>query len=184
MRKAAATPYFESRGEFIFVGGCTWSRQISGTTREDAMFRHILVCTDGTKLSDKAVDAAIRLAKDVGARLTGFHATQEYPINPYPEYAMVGGLLAPEDWKADQEKRARRILDKVQARAKKAGVDCSIRHASDADPYNAIISAAKKSRCDLIVMASHGRRGLQGFVLGSETHKVLTHSKLPVLVYR
>jgi len=148
------------------------------------MFKHILVCTDGSTLSNKAVDAAIKLARDLGAKLTAFHATQEYPVNPYPEYAIVGGLLAPEDWKQDQEKRARRILEKVQARAKQAGVACSMRHASNADPYDAIISAAKKSRCDLIVMASHGRRGIQGFVLGSETHKVLTHGKVPVLVYR
>lgn len=148
------------------------------------MFKHILVCTDGSKLSDKAVEAAIRLARDLGARLTAFHATDEYPINPYPEYAIVAGALAPEAWKADQEKRARRILGKVEIKARKAGVDCSTRHSADIDPYKAIIDAAKKSRCDLIVMASHGRRGLQGFVLGSETNKVLTHGKLPVLVYR
>ena len=148
------------------------------------MFTHILVCTDGGKLSDKAVDAAIRLAKDLGAKLTAFHATQDYPINPFPEYAIVAGSLSPQDWTADQEKRARRILAKVEIKAKKAGVDCGTRSGTDIDPYQAIIAAARKSRCDLIVMASHGRRGIKGLVLGSETNKVLTHSKLPVLVYR
>lgn len=148
------------------------------------MFKHILVCTDGAKLSDKAVDAAIRLAKDLGARLTGFHVTQDYPINPFPEYSVVAGSLSPQPWEADQAKRAQRILAKVQIKAKKAGVDCSTCSGSDINPYKAIIGAAKKSRCDLIVMASHGRRGIQGLVLGSETNKVLTHSKLPVLVYR
>jgi nucleotide-binding universal stress UspA family protein len=148
------------------------------------MFKHILVCTDGSKLSDKAVDAAVRLAKDLGAKLTAFHATPEYPVNPFPEYAIVAGSLAPETWEAHQEKRAQRILKKLQIRARKAGVDCSTLHRPDVDPYRAIIDAAKKSRCDLIVMASHGRRGLEGLVLGSETNKVVAHSKLPVLVYR
>ena len=148
------------------------------------MFQHVLVCTDGGKLSDKAVDAAIRLAKDLGARLTAFHAMQDYPINPFPEYAIVASSMSPQTWKADQEKRAQRILAKVEIKAKKAGVDCSARAGLDIEPYRAIIAAAKKSRCDLIVMASHGRRGIKGLVLGSETNKVLTHSKLPVLVYR
>ncbi len=148
------------------------------------MFKHILVCTDGGKLSDKAVDAAIRLAKDLGARLTGFHVTQDYPINPFPEYAIVASSLSPQQWKADQEKHAQRILARVEIKANKAGVDCGTRSGSDIDPYKAIIAAAKNSRCDLIVMASHGRRGIQGLILGSETNKVLTHSKVPVLVYR
>jgi nucleotide-binding universal stress UspA family protein len=130
------------------------------------------------------VDAAIGLAKDLGAKLTGFHATEDYPITPFPEYGIVAGSLAPATWKADQEKYAHRILKKVEAKAKKAGVTCDTRFSSALHPYEAIIQAAKKARCELIVMASHGRRGIQGIVLGSETNKVLTHSKLPVLVYR
>ena len=148
------------------------------------MFKHILVCTDGSKLSDKAVDAAIGLARDHGAKLTGFHATADYPIASFPEYAFVAGSLAPATWEADQEKHARRMLEKVEAKAKKAGVACDTRFSSALRPYEAILQAAKRARCDLIVMASHGRRGIQGIVLGSETNKVLTHSKLPVLVYR
>jgi nucleotide-binding universal stress UspA family protein len=148
------------------------------------MFKHILVCTDGSKLSDKAVNAAIGLARDHGARLTGFHATEDYPIRTFPEDVMFAGSLTPATWKADQEKYARRILERVEAKAKKAGVACDTRFSSALRPYEAIIQAAKRARCDLIVMASHGRRGIQGIVLGSETNKVLTHSKLPVLVYR
>ncbi|HKQ22840.1 MAG TPA: universal stress protein [Burkholderiales bacterium] len=148
------------------------------------MFQHILVCTDGSKLSDKAVDAAIGFAKDLGAKLTGFHATEEYPIRAFSEDVMSAGSLTLPGWKADQEKRARRILEKVAVKAKKAGVACDTRFSSAVRPYEAIIQAAKKARCDLIVMASHGRGGIRGILLGSETNKVLTHSMLPVLVYR
>lgn len=76
------------------------------------------------------------------------------------------------------------MLEKVEAKAKKAGVACDTNFSLALHPYEAILQAAKKARCDLIVMASHGRRGIQGVVLGSETNKVLTHSKLPVLVVR
>jgi nucleotide-binding universal stress UspA family protein len=148
------------------------------------MFKHIFVATDGSKLSDKAVDVAIGLARDSGARLTGFHATEDYPIMPFPEYAMFAESLTPAIWKADEDKRARRMLEKVEVKAKKAGVACDTSFSLALHPYEAILQAAKKARCDLIVMASHGRRGIQGVVLGSETNKVLTHSKLPVLVVR
>ena len=148
------------------------------------MLKHLLVATDGSKLSDKAVNAAIGLARDLGAKLTGFHATEDYPIMPFPEYAMFGESLTPAMWKEDEEKRARRMLEKVEAKAKKAGVACDTNFSLALHPYEAILQAAKKARCDLIVMASHGRRGIQGVVLGSETNKVLTHSKLPVLVVR
>ena len=97
---------------------------------------------------------------------------------------MVVGSMTPETWHADHAKRAQRILSKVEMRAKKAGISCSTRFCTASCPYEAIISTAKKNRCDLIVMASHGRRGIGSLVLGSETNKVLTHSKLPVLVFR
>jgi len=148
------------------------------------MFKHILVATDGSRLSDKAVDAAIGLAREIGARLTGYHAMEEYPVMPFPEYPVAAGSFTPAIWAADEEKRARRILEKVEAKAKKAGVACNTSFSLALHPYEAILAMAKKARCDLIVMASHGRRGIQGVVLGSETNKVLTHGKLPVLVYR
>ncbi len=146
------------------------------------MYKHLLVATDGSALSNKAVDTAIELARHLGARLSGFHATQDFPIETFSEYAVLSDGLSPASWKAEQEKRARTILDKVEVKARKAGVNCATNFNASLHPYEAIIKAAKKSRCDLIIMASHGRRGIAGIVLGSETHKVLTHSKLPVLV--
>jgi nucleotide-binding universal stress UspA family protein len=148
------------------------------------MYKHILISTDGSRLSDKAVNAGIALARELGAKLTIFHATEDYPIMPSPDYAAGIGSFTPEAWKADQEKRTQRILDKAQTTAQKAGIACSTKSATALHPYEAIMEAAKKGRCDLIVMASHGRRGIKGLVLGSETHKVLTHGKVPVLVVR
>jgi len=148
------------------------------------MYKHILASTDGSRLSDKAVNAAIALARELGARLTVFHAMEEYPIMPYPDYADVIDSFTPEDWKTNQQKRADRILNKMQAAAAKAGIACTKKSSSALHPYEAILQTAKKARCDLIVMASHGRRGIKGLVLGSETHKVLTHGKVPVLVVR
>lgn len=148
------------------------------------MVKHIFVATDGSRLSDKAVDAAVGLARDLGAKLTGFHATEDYPLTPFPEYAMFAESITPEMWKADEETRARRMLRKIEAKAKKAGVAFDAASSMASHPYQAILRAAKKARCDLIVMASHGRGGIQGVVLGSETNKVLTHGKLPVLVIR
>jgi len=148
------------------------------------MFKHILVATDGSRLSDKGVAAAIALAKSVGARLTAFYATADYPIMPFPEYPVAAESLTPAMWKADEEKRARHMLEKVAAKANKAGVACDTSFSLALRPYEGILRAAKKSRCDLIVMASHGRRGASALILGSETVKVLTHSKIPVLVCR
>ena len=124
------------------------------------------------------------MAKDIDARLTVFHATEDFPIETFSEYAVLAGTLTPATWKEEQTKRARGILDKVEAKAKKAGIACDTGFSPALHPYEAIIQAAKKARCDLIVMASHGRRGIAGIVMGSETHKVLTHSKKPVLVFR
>ncbi len=148
------------------------------------MFKNILVCTDGSRLSDKAVTAAIRLAGECGAKLTAFHATREYPVNVTGEYALVAGSVTPRQWREHQERQALGILNKAQARARRAGVECNVRHGAHVDTFRAILAAAAKGRCDLIVMASHGRRGIRAMLMGSETSKVLTHSKWPVLVYR
>lgn len=148
------------------------------------MYRHILVATDGSKLSDKAVTAAIEMASRFGAKLTAFHAMEEYPAGMFSEYAMLSGAATPQQWEEGEKKRAQRILDKVHAKSLKAGVICTSSTRISAEPYKAIVDAARKSRCDLIVMASHGRRGVQALILGSETHKVLTHGKVPVLVCR
>ncbi len=148
------------------------------------MTHHILVCTDGSRLSDKAVKAAISLAKQLGAKLTAYHANDPFPVMPYPEYAAVLDSVRSDEWVDAQAARARTLLKKCEAMAAKAGVACKGRFDNPPSPHEGILEAARKGRCDLIVMASHGRRGIQGLVLGSETNKVLTHGRIPVLVCR
>jgi len=145
------------------------------------MFQRILVPTDGSDLSKKAVRAAIRLAAGTGARLVAFHA-----IPKFRTFTLDAQMLEDTagEYRAVSVARARTLLAAVAAEARKAGVACDTAHASSDQPWAAIIREAKRKRCDLVLMASHGRRGLQGVLLGSETQKVLTHSSVPVLVYR
>lgn len=149
------------------------------------MYKHILIPTDGSALSDKAVDAAITLAKLLGARITAFHAMEPYPLQgAYAAQASGVAELQPELFAERSEDYAKRVLDAVGRTAAAANVQCTTGYASARSPSQAIIEKAGKEKCDLIVMASHGRRGFEGFLLGSETQKVLTHSSVPVLVYR
>ena len=147
------------------------------------MFKHILVPTDGSKLSAKTVKQAVKMAKSVGAKITGFYASPEYSSAYYGDGYI---LRAPSSKAHDEatEKQARRCLSTIEVEAEVEKVPCEVMHVVSDSPYEAIIDAAKKKKCDLIFMASHGRRGLSGLVLGSETHKVLIHSKIPVLVCR
>ena len=147
------------------------------------MYRRILVPIDGSQLSDRAVKEATALAKSVGAVLTLFYAAPAYrmPV-AYSEGAILQHIVPPERYKRSMRAHAKRLL---AAAARKAGGTASRQLCDFSDlPYDAIIKAARKDRCDLIVMASHGWRGLKGLLLGSETHKVLTHSRIPVLVVR
>jgi len=149
------------------------------------MYTHILVPTDGSALSDKAVEAAIKLAKLAGARITAFHAVEPYPLQgAYAAEASGVAELQPEIFAERSEEYAKRVLDTVTKAAAAAKVRCDTSFATSHSASQAIVEKAKKEKCDLIVMASHGRRGLEGFLLGSETQKVLTHSSIPVLVYR
>ncbi|HEX5865683.1 MAG TPA: universal stress protein [Casimicrobiaceae bacterium] len=147
------------------------------------MYRHILVPTDGSRLSLKAAAHAIALAKATGARLTGFHASPDYPLPVYAD-GVVFEPLSRKDYAAQCKKEADRILSDVAVKARAARVAFAGVSAISASPWEAILAAAKTQKCDAIVMASHGRRGVAALVLGSETQKVLTHSKLPVLVVR
>ena len=147
------------------------------------VYAHILVATDGSKLSGKAVTHAIALAKAVGARLTAFHASPDYPLPVYAD-GVVYETLSRREYAAACHKEASKILDAVAEKAKLAHVPFSQAQAISAAPWEAILAAAKKNKCDAIVMASHGRRGVTALILGSETQKVLTHSKLPVIVVR
>ncbi len=149
------------------------------------MYKHILIPTDGSALSDKAVEAAIKLAKLLGARISAFHAMEPYPLQgAYAAEASGVAELQPEIFAERSEEYAKRVLDAVARAAAAASVQCRTKYVTGRSASLAIIEEAGREGCDLIVMASHGRRGLEGFLLGSETQKVLTHSSIPVLVYR
>lgn len=147
------------------------------------MFKHLLVPTDGSELSTDTVRRAIVFAAEAKAKITFFFAKPDYPVSFYGEGALIDPTT-PEKFSEMAEKQAREILGKCEAEATAAGVTSGSVTATSEIPYEAIIEAAQKSACDLIFMASHGRRGITGLLLGSETQKVLTHTTIPVLVYR
>jgi nucleotide-binding universal stress UspA family protein len=147
------------------------------------MFKHLLVPTDGSDLSTRTAARAIAFAKEAGARITFFYAKPDYPVSFYGEGALVDPTT-PEKFAELTEKQAQDILAAALAQASEAGVASTGVSATSDIPYDAIIEAANSNACDLIFMASHGRRGISGLLLGSETHKVLTHSTIPVLVFR
>lgn len=147
------------------------------------MFKHFLVPTDGSDLSSDTVNRAVTFARECGAKITFFFAKPDYPIAFYGEGALIDPTT-PEKFTEMAEKQAQEILSRATKTANDAGVvNDSVSTVSDI-PYVSIIEAATNAGCDLIFMASHGRRGFSGLLLGSETQKVLTHSKIPVLVYR
>lgn len=145
------------------------------------MFKRILVPTDGSELSKKAVAVAIRLAASTGARLVAFHAIPTFRMFAF-DPAMLESTAG--DYRRASVEKARTLLASIVVQAVKAGVTCDTAYASSDQPWAAIIREAKRRKCDLVLMASHGRRGLQGVLVGSETQKVLTHCTLPVLVCR
>ena len=145
------------------------------------MYKNIFVPVDGSKLSFKAVKAAARLAKTTGADITLFHAAPDYGGVYYAESPLLASQFTAPQFRAEIVKHAKQVLAEAAAQA---GVEVKTSHAISDTPYDAIVRAAAKAKSDLIVMASHGRRGIKGFLLGSETQKVLTHTKLPVLVVR
>jgi len=148
------------------------------------MFKHILVPTDGSRLSGKAVKAAATLAKKLGARLTGVYVIPPYVPPMYGEAAIYVPEITPRRYKELSEKEAKKALAAIEIDAQTARVPCKTLWLTDDQPWKGIARSAKSRKCDLIVMASHGRKGLSGLLLGSETTKVLTHSKVPVLVCR
>jgi nucleotide-binding universal stress UspA family protein len=147
------------------------------------MFKHILVPTDGSEFSTTTVKRALSFAKDAGAKVTFFFAKPDYPIAFYGEGALIDPTT-PEKFAEMADQQAARILSECQGLAEAEGVSSAISATVSDIPYVGIITAAESAGCDLIFMASHGRRGLAALLLGSETQKVLTHSKIPVLVYR
>ena len=147
------------------------------------MYAHLFVPTDGSKLSDKALAHAIALAKATKAKITLFHASPGYPQPVYMDGAPIESVT-PREYASSAKAQATKLLDRAAAKVGAAGIACATMHAIDESPWAAIIAGAKKARADTIVMASHGRSGLAGLLLGSETTKVLTHTKLPVVVVR
>lgn len=146
------------------------------------MFKHILISTDGSPVSNKAAKAGIALAHRLAAKVTAYFALEE----PQPLY--VEGYLFSRDELDGFDKRSREAGQKrvaaIGRMAKAAGVPFTSVVAKALTPYGGIIATAKKRKCDVIFMASHGRRGLSKLIMGSVTQKVLAHSKIPVVVYR
>ncbi len=144
------------------------------------MFKKILLPTDGSELSARAISGAIDMAKKLGARIVGMTVVEPYSYSSLSEYRPESY----EDYEARMNKAAQERLAGLEAAAKAGGVEVESKIARSFSPYEAIIEMAKSNDCDAIFMASHGRRGLSAVLLGSETQKVLTHSTIPVLVYR
>ena len=145
------------------------------------MFKHILLPTDGSELSLRAVDTGIELAARLGARVYAFHVIAPFPASTYfAEFVQANEPAYTQEANANAE----RYLADAHRRAEAAGVSCESSSEVDARPYSAIVGAARKHQCDLIVMASHGWRGFDRLLLGSETHKVILNGDVPVLVCR
>src|SRR6202158_3296309 len=153
------------------------SQQGDGRKR---MYKHILLPTDGSELSKAAVKHGIALAKAIGARVTALVVST--PLNSLVvDPSIVSGAL--DQYKALVAEQTAKYLENISANAREAGVDCGTLWVEDPKPLEAIVDTAKSHGCDLVVMASHGLRGVSA-ILGSETLKVLTHTSVPILVYR
>lgn len=147
------------------------------------MFQRILVPTDGSELSLESAKAAVSLAKENGAALVALNVQ---PIYRPPMVAELpaADIYSQEEYEAEARKAGGKALAEVLALAGAASVPCKSWIELEVNPWEAIIKVARVEGCDLIFMASHGRRGVAGLLLGSETQKVLTHCKIPVLVHR
>ena len=147
---------------------------------EVTMFKRILVPTDGSDITSKAVDTAIGVTKALGARLYTISVKEPFPYSAISEMQPT----PPQEFFDAQERIAATRVQGVREASAAAGITCEAHTVEALHPWEAIIDHAKRMECDLLVMASHGRRGVSALLLGSETQKVLTHSKVPVLVVR
>ena len=153
------------------------------------MFKHILVPSDGSQHSQDAVRRVVSFAGEAGAQVTAFYAKPAYHARYVGDGALTDStspdhFIAPDKFDALTEEDAQRILGFVETLCQEAGVPCAKKTLTNDKPYLGIIEAATECGCDLIFMASHGHGGISALLLGSETTKVLTHTKIPVLVYR
>ena len=148
------------------------------------MYTHILISTDGSELAQHGVDHGLSLAKALGSKVTIVTATEPFPV---AAGAMGGWAPSPADYDgydADQQELAKAILSTAKAAADKMGIEADTVHVPNSWPAVAIIDTAQQHGCDLIVMASHGRRGIRKVLLGSQTSEVLVTATVPVLVVR
>jgi nucleotide-binding universal stress UspA family protein len=145
------------------------------------MFKRILMPTDGSEPSQRAVLAGIGFAKELGAEVVGLTVIPKFHTFTYKTEMLED---TKEEFIAESHEHAKKVLSFVLDAAREAGVACTGEQVVSDDPWQSIIATAQARQCDLIVMGSHGRRGVQGVLLGSETQKVLVHSNVPVLVYR
>jgi len=144
------------------------------------MFKKILVPTDGSDLSARAMDGAVSMAKQLGSRLVGITVIEPYSYSTVSEYRPE----SVDDYEQRAQATGEARLEPLRRRVAEAGLELDSAVMRAYSPYEAIIEAAARYECDVIFMASHGRRGLSAVLLGSETQKVLTHSRVPVLVFR
>jgi nucleotide-binding universal stress UspA family protein len=147
------------------------------------MFKNILIPTDGSPLSQKAVVQGVALAKSVGAKVTAFFAAPPATPIVYRDHLPVG-YATPGEHEEMIRKTAAKYLGVVERAAKKAGISCESVHVTSDYPEECILKVAQKKKCDLIVMATHGQGGLRGMFIGSVTQKVLNQAKIPVMVFR
>jgi nucleotide-binding universal stress UspA family protein len=147
------------------------------------MYKHILIPTDGSATAEKAVKAGLNFAKWAKAKVTVFTAAPEYHL---PTTAEVNArrITPVAEYERRTMAQANKLLDKVARRAKAAGVNMQAEAVLSDRPAEAMIAAAQKRRCDLIFIGSHGRKGFSALLLGSQTHEVLSRSRIPTLVYR
>lgn len=155
-------------------------KRASTPDMEVNLYKHILIATDGSELAGKAVSAGVTLAKALGAKVTAVHATEPWTAMVTGEAALAFPI---EEYEKSSAENAAKILAEVTEAATKQGVACDTVHVNDF-PAEAIIETAKSKGCDIIVMSSHGRRGLARVLLGSQAMRVLTLSAVPVLICR
>jgi nucleotide-binding universal stress UspA family protein len=145
------------------------------------MFKHILIPTDGSELSRIAIENGVQFARELNARITGL------TVSPPFHYFAVDAIQvnsSTDDYLQHVNEKAERNLNVLKDAAGAAGVPCELMHRVGEHPYEEIVKTAQEQNCDVIFQASHGRHGVGALVIGSETNKVLTHSKIPVLVFR
>jgi nucleotide-binding universal stress UspA family protein len=145
------------------------------------MFKHVLIATDGSELAQKALAHGLALAKALEARLTVVTVTDIYPTGPFSPIPFPSMI---EHYDAAAALSAANILSSASDVAANLGVSCAMVHVKDQTPAEGILDAARQNGCDLIVIASHGRRGMARLLLGSQAQKVVTLSTLPVLICR